>query len=220
MKKILCFIKHAINLIYPNVCGVCDKICKEDLCEKCEIKLKNIAKVKVDKYKDKNFNKHLYLFKYEGIIKERLIKFKFDERPYIYKSFVKFLIKNKKTCDFLKSYDIIIPVPIHYNRRITRGYNQSALIVRGIVKYLDNIKVEEEVLFKKVNNKPQSTKNKQDRKNNVIGVYYTKNEHKILNKKVLLLDDIYTTGSTVNECSKILKQAGVKVIDIFTIAKD
>ena len=206
MKKILCFIKHAINLIYPNVCGVCDKICKEDLCEKCEIKLKNIAKVKVDKYKDKNFNKHLYLFKYEGIIKERLIKFKFDERPYIYKSFVKFLIKNKKTCDFLKSYDIIIPVPIHYNRKVTRGYNQSALISKEIAKIL-HIDYSENMLLKKINNKPQSTKNKEDRKANVIGVYYIKNKYKLLNKKVLLVDDIYTTGSTVNECARLLKQA-------------
>ena len=71
-----------------------------------------------------------------------------------------------------------------------------------------------------MNNKPQSTKNKEDRINNVIGVYFTKNEYKILNKKVLLLDDIYTTGSTVNECSKILKLAGAKNVDVITIAKD
>lgn len=219
MEKILWFINNAINLIYPNVCGICDKICKVDLCKKCEIKLNNIAKIKVDDYKDKNFKKHLYLFKYEGIIKERLIKFKFNEKPYIYKAFVNFLIKNKKICRFLKSYDIIIPVPIHYNRKITRGYNQSGLIAKDITKKL-NIKYEDKVLLKNVNNKPQSTKNKVNRKENVIGVYYIKNEYRISGKKILLLDDIYTTGSTVNECSKILKQAGAKRIDIITIAKD
>lgn len=220
MKKILWLINHAINLIYPNVCGICDKISKEDLCKKCEIKLNNIVKFKIDKYTDKNFEKHLYLFKYEGIIKERLIKFKFNEKPYIYKTFVKFLIKNKKICRFLKSYDIIIPVPIHYNRKITRGYNQSALIAREIAKNISGITYEDKILLKRINNKPQSTKNKEDRKNNVIGVYYTKNEYKILNKKILLLDDIYTTGSTVNECSKVLKLAGAKNIDVITIAKD
>ena len=71
-----------------------------------------------------------------------------------------------------------------------------------------------------MNNKPQSTKNKEDRIANVIGVYFIKKEDKILNKKVLLLDDIYTTGSTVNECSKILKLAGAKKVDVITIAKD
>ena len=219
MEKILWFINHAINLIYPNVCGICDKLCKEDLCKKCEIKLNNMAKVKIDKYKGKNFSKHLYIFKYEGIIKERLINYKFNEKSYIYKAIVNFIIKNEKICRFFKSYDIIIPVPIHYNRKITRGYNQSALIAKKIARIL-NIQYESKVLFKRVNNKPQSTKNKQERINNVKGVYYTKNEHKILNKKILLLDDIFTTGSTVNECSKILKESGAKLIDIITSAKN
>lgn len=219
MQKVLWFINHAINLIFPNVCGICDEICKEDLCKKCEIELNNIAKVKIDKYNDKNFKKHLYIFKYEGIIKERLIKFKFREKAYIYKAFVNFLIKNEKACGFLKSYDIIIPVPIHYNRKVTRGYNQSALIARDLAKKL-GIEYEEKVLYKKVNNKPQSTKNKEDRTENVIGVYYTKNEEQIYNKKIILLDDIYTTGSTVNECCRILKLAGAKYVDVITIAKD
>lgn len=219
MKEVLWFINHAINLIFPNVCGICDGLCKDDLCKKCEIQLNNIAQYKIDKYNDKNFKKHLYIFKYEGIIKERLTKFKFREKTYIYKSIVNFLIKNEKVCRFLKSYDIIIPVPIHYNRKITRGYNQSALIAKELAKKLD-IKYNEKVLFKKVNNKPQSTKNKEERKQNVIGVYYTKREEQIYNKKILLLDDIYTTGSTVNECSKLLKLARAKQVDVITIAKD
>ena len=219
MEKILWFINHVINLIYPNVCGICDKICKEDLCKKCEIKLNNIAKNKVDYYKEKNFEKHLYIFKYEGIIKERLIKFKFNEKPYIYKAFVNFLIKNEKICRFLKSYDIIIPVPIHYKRKITRGYNQSALVSSEIAKKLD-IKHNEKILFKLVNNKPQSTKNKTEREENVLGVYSVRNKKLIYDKKVILVDDIYTTGSTVDECAKILKQEGVKEILVLTIAKD
>ena len=219
MKKILYFINYAINLIYPNVCGICDKICKDDLCKRCEIKLNNISKFKIDTYKNKKFKRHIYLFKYVGRIKVRLINFKFHQKAYIYKSFVNFLIKNEKICRFLKSYDIIIPVPIHYNRKVTRGYNQSALISKNIAIKLQ-INYDEKVLLKRVNNKPQSTKNKQERKNNVIGVYYIKNKEKIFNKKVLLVDDIYTTGSTVNECAKVLKTAGAKEIDIFTIAKD
>lgn len=219
MRKVLYFINYVINLIYPNVCGICDKICKDDLCKKCEIKLNNISKFKIDTYKNKNYKRHIYLFKYEGIIKERLINFKFHQKAYIYKSFVNFLIKNKKICRFLKSYDIIIPVPIHYNRKVTRGYNQSALISKSIAKQL-YLNYDEKVLLKRINNKPQSTKNKQERKMNVIGAYYIKNKEKIFNKKVLLVDDIYTTGSTANECAKVLKIAGAKIIDILTIAKD
>ena len=213
-------IKYVINLIYPNVCGICDKLCDDDICKKCEIKLNNISKIKIDRYTNKYFKKHLYIFKYEGIIKERLIKYKFNERNYIYKAFVKFMLKNKKICDFLKNYDIIIPVPIHTKRRMERGYNQSALIAKAISKKIPHIDYLEDVLIKKINNKPQSTKNKSERKNNVIGAYYMKNKEKINNKKILLLDDIYTTGNTVNECCKILQSANPKCIDVITIAKD
>lgn len=213
-------IKYVINLIYPNVCGICDKLCDDDICKKCEIKLNDISKIKIDRYTNKYFKKHLYIFKYEGIIKERLIKYKFNERNYIYKAFVKFMLKNKKICDFLKNYDIIIPVPIHTKRRMERGYNQSALIAKEISKEIQKIDYLEDVLIKKINNKPQSTKNKSERKNNVIGAYYMKNKEKINNKKILLLDDIYTTGNTVNECCKILQSANPKCIDVITIAKD
>ena len=213
-------IKYVINLIYPNVCGICDKLCDDDICKKCEIKLNDISKIKIDRYTNKYFKKHLYIFKYEGIIKERLIKYKFNERNYIYKAFVKFMLKNKKICDFLKNYDIIIPVPIHTKRRMERGYNQSALIAKAISKKIPQIDYLEDVLIKKINNKPQSTKNKSERKNNVIGAYYMKDKEKINNKKILLLDDIYTTGNTVNECCKILQSANPKCIDVITIAKD
>ena len=140
-------------------------------------------------------------------IKKVSANFKFNDKIYIYKAFVNFIIKNKKICRFLKNYDIIIPVPIHYRRKIKRGYNQSALIAKEISKNYNSIKYINDVLLKQKNNKPQSTKNKKEREKNVIGAYYIKNEYKIYNKKILLLDDIYTTGSTVNECAKALKQA-------------
>ena len=154
------------------------------------------------------------------MIKNRLINFKFHEKIYIYKAFVNFMLKNKKVCNFLKNYDIIIPVPIHYNRKVTRGYNQSALLAKEIAKKITKIEYANNVLLKKINNKPQSTKNKKERNNNVLGVYFVKNESKIWNKKVLLVDDIYTTGSTVNECARMLKIKGAKEVAVFTIAKD
>ena len=218
--KLLSFFNHILNLIYPNVCGICNKLCNTDICKKCEIRLKSIAKFKIDYYSNKSFKKHLYIFKYEGIIKEKLINFKFNEKTYIYKSIVNFMIKNKKTCGFFENYDIIIPVPIHKKRKSKRGYNQSALFARMIAKNILKLQFEDNVLIKKVNNKPQSTKNKIAREKNVIGAYLLKNENKITGKKILLLDDIYTTGSTVNECCNVLKKAKPKCVDVITIAKD
>lgn len=218
--KPLRLIHFILNLIYPNVCGICNKQDKEDLCEKCEIKFKKIAKIKIHEVQDKNFKKHLYLFKYEGLIKQKLIDYKFNEKPYIYKSFVKFMINNKKVCAFLKSYDIIIPVPIHKHRNRERGYNQSTLIAEGLAKQISTLNCVEDVLYKTRNIAPQSGKTKAERIRDVVGTYEIKNKEKIMGRKVLLLDDIYTTGSTVNECCKVLKMANPCRLDVLTLAKD
>ena len=69
-------------------------------------------------------------------------------------------------------------------------------------------------------NVPQMSLNKIDRSNNVKGVYVVRNLERIRNKKVLLVDDIYTTGSTVDECARVLKNVGTLEISVFTIAKD
>ena len=82
------------------------------------------------------------------------------------------------------------------------------------------IDCETECLFKNKDTTMQSKLNKEQRKENIKGVYLLKNEEKINNKNILLIDDIYTTGSTVNECIKTLKKAKIKNIDILTIAKD
>lgn len=218
--KMLHFINAVLNLIYPNVCGICDRLCRDDICRKCERELNKRAKCKIDRYYNRYFRKHFYLFQYEGIIKSRLVNYKFNEKVYIYKAFVNFMLKNKKVCCFLKNYDIIIPVPIHKNRKLERGYNQSALIAKELSKQFVHLQYVEDVLVKKRNNKPQSTKTKVERKKDVIGAYFLKNQEKLYNRKILLLDDIYTTGSTVNECCKVLKQAKVKCVDVITIAKD
>lgn len=208
-----------LNAIFPNVCGICGKIDKNSLCPKCNLKLKEITKAKIRKFDDKNFEYHAYLFEYKGLIRNKIIDYKFNDKSYLYKTFSHSIIKNKKICRFIKKYDIIIPVPIHKKRKKERGYNQTELLCRDIEDKLE-IKVINDVLDKTTYNVPQMSLNKIDRIKNVKGVYIIKNPEKIKNKKILLLDDIYTTGSTINECAKALKDAGATKVSAFTIAKD
>lgn len=212
-------INKILEIIFPNVCGICGKIDKHNLCPQCKIKLKKLIKANITKMSNKNFTNHAYLFTYGGIIREKIIKYKFKDSAYLYKTFAEIIIKNKKMCGFIKNYDIIIPVPIHKKRYKERGYNQSELLASEIAKTL-NISIEKRVLIKNVNNTPQSKLSKIERKNNANGVYKIINAQKIKNKKIIIIDDIYTTGSTANECSKLLKQAGASEIAVFTIAKD
>lgn len=210
---------NLLDIIYPPFCGICGKGKSAFLCKKCEEKLKKEAVWGTDQYEDKYFEKHFYTFKYDGMVRNLLLNYKFNERPYLCKSFVNFLNKYQKMYLQIDFYDIIIPVPISKKRLKTRGYNQSLLIAKGLAKAL-NIKLLPNIFIKQKDNKPQSELNKISREQNVKDAYKLINKDKIINKKILLIDDIYTTGSTVNECSKILKQDGAEKVDIYTLAKD
>lgn len=150
-----------------------------------------------------------------------ILEMKFQKKPYIYKTIEYFLQNNKKYLEKLKKYDIIIVVPLSWKRRLQRGYNQSQLVAETISNILQ-IKVESKILYKTKNIVPQSTLNKKERKENIKGAFKIRNIEKIKNKKILIIDDIYTTGNTLNECSKMLIENGIQKenIGVLTLAKD
>ncbi len=212
-----------IDLIYPQTCGICGKLAKDSLCKKCEIELKKQEESKIikngEEIKDKYFNELIYIFKYEGQVRKLILDYKFNEKSYIYMTFVNFLLKNKKIFENIKNYDTIIPVPISKKRLKERGYNQSFLISKKIAEKT-NLDILNNCLIKTKNIIEQSKLNKEDRTENIRGAYELQNKELIYNKKILLVDDIYTTGSTVNECCKTLKNGKPKQMGIFVLAKD
>ena len=206
------FFEVVLDFVFPPSCGICEKIGEGYLCKSCEKEL--------EKYLYSNNAKDkFHLYKYTGIIRKRLIQYKFNEKTYLKDFFYESIIKNKKACEFLQCYDIILPVPIHKKRKKQRGYNQSELIARKIAKKLD-LEVYNNVLIKIKNTKPQSLMGVKERRKNAKGVYFVESVDKIKDKNVIILDDIYTTGTTANECIKMMKKAGAKKVAIFTIAKD
>ena len=223
MNKILKIQEKILNLIYPQTCGICGKINQNSLCKKCEINLKKQSENQIIKdgkeIEDKYFNELMYIFKYEGQIRKLILDYKFNEKSYIYLTFVNFLLKNKKIFENIKNYDTIIPVPISKKRLKTRGYNQSLLIAKQISQQT-NLDLVNNCLIKTKNIIEQSKLNKEEREKNIQNVYKLENKQLIKNKKILLIDDIYTTGSTVNECSKILGLGNPSKIGILVLAKD
>ncbi len=217
-------IKKILDIIYPQVCSICGKLNSKSLCNKCENKLKAEFEFQTDDYStefDKNFKEHHYFFKYENVIRSQILSLKFHEKSYNYRTIVYFLEKNKKSFEILKKYDIIVVVPISKQRLKQRGYNQSELIAKGISKII-SVKIQKNIIYKIINTKPQSTLNKEQRKENVQSAYIAKNIKKAKNKKILIIDDIYTTGNTLNECAKVLVDNGISKNDIsvLTLAKD
>ena len=212
--------KSLLEILIPIKCGMCNKISEECICKKCETHLKELE-INCIRY-DKKYNiEKMHVYRYEEHIRKMIIGYKFYEKPYLYKTFSKLLLKNEKVCGFLKNYDIIIPVPIHRKRKLERGYNQTELIARDIAKNT-HLVLEKNVLKKHKNIVSQSSLDKKERRQNIKNAFsiYERNIDKIYNKNVLIFDDIYTTGSTIKECTKTLRKANPKKIGVLTIAKD
>ena len=210
------------NFIFPPCCLICSKLSKEILCKECKKELYKKAIFKVQNVEKGKyyFKKHIYIFLYKDKIRNLILDYKFNDKSYLYKIFSKIIIKNKKICGILEKYDIIIPVPIHKKRKRQRGYNQSELIAKEIASKIEKLEYRENVIEKIKNTVPQSSLSKVQREQNVQNVYKVVNIEKIKNKRIIIFDDIYTTGNTVNAISKILKEKGAKEIIVLTIAKD
>ena len=188
----------------------------------CNITLISNKNLKMlDKDNSKIYKKieKFHIFKYEDLVRKLIIQYKFNDKAYLYKMFCEFIVKDKKSFDFINSYDIILPVPIHRKRKKQRGYNQSELIASELAK-IAQIKCYTDVLIKVKNNKPQSSLSGKIRKENTKNVYKLINFEKIDNKKILIFDDIYTTGATINACTQELQKANVADIGVLTLAKD
>ena len=215
------------NIIYPQKCGICGKINEKSLCKKCKKILENEAIWKIEENQNPYifFNELISIFKYDGIIREKIIDYKFNEKSYLYKMFVNFLLKDAKIFEKIKEYDIIVPVPISKKRKKERGYNQILLIAKEISKQLKNtynkeLKLETKCLYKIKNTIEQSKLNKEEREKNAQNVYELKNQQILRNKKILLFDDIYTTGNTANSCCKEIKKAEPTNVGVLVLAKD
>lgn len=128
-----------------------------------------------------------------------------------------------KVCEM----DAVVPVPLHIRRFRERGFNQSFLLIRDWHRMAESIgcdishmRIEKDVLVRSRQTAPQTGLGRQKRKANMHGAFSIRNPEKVREKKVLLIDDVYTTGATVDECSKILlAKGGARRVDVLTLAR-
>ena len=228
-----------LNFLFPPTCVICGKLDKHYVCKTCErrfekyrkyneIDNKKILKNKFNteintEYYEIDFQKFywdqlLYVFDYRGIVRKTILQYKFNKKPYLSNFFAYEILKSKKVYEILNSCDIIVPVPMEKKKMNERGYNQTELITQ-IIEKKSGIK-EEKILVKIKTTKTQSLLEITERKRNIENAFCIKNPELVKSKKVILFDDIYTTGATVNELSKLLKEAECKSIFVLVIAKD
>ncbi len=203
-------------------------ISTENLCILCSRPIDIDSKQQVKEQKcshclefedDFYFEKNLSVIEYNGYYAKLLRKFKFGYNKNISNAFVKileeYLLENK---DFFDKFDIITSVPIYKNRKRYRGFNQSELIGEKICKIVDK-PFEKNILVKIKSTYPQTSVPHTERKNNIKDAIVLGENVDIKNKEILLVDDVFTTGSTINECARILSENGCRSVSSFTVLK-
>ncbi len=151
-----------------------------------------------------------------GSIQNIIHELKYNRNPEIGVFIGKLCGENIKDSDFASSIDLLIPVPLHPKREKQRGYNQSLEICKGISE-ITQIPIDSSTLIRTVNNQSQTKNSRFDRWKNVEDIFTLTNIESFQNKHIFLVDDVITTGSTLESCAKeILKSEGVK-ISIFAV---
>src|SRR3989339_768561 len=195
-----------LAVLFPQKCLGCKKE-NEILCPNCLLKISrpdtpylNGVHIAAN-YQDMVLKKALWMLKYQGI--KQLAKPLAE------------LIRERIWKKLETENWLVVPVPLSKNKLRRRGYNQAELIARELP---GNVRAD--VLFKKFHTKSQvEVKDKEERLANIIGSFEVRNPEKIKGKKIILIDDVLTTGATMREAKKVFKQAGAKKVVGVVVAR-
>jgi ComF family protein len=219
-----------IDLVYPPFCCNCGKIGYE-ICPECYTNIEIISNHKIclvcGEIIETGINcshcmkSHPWFEQvrswgvYVGVLKQVVQKLKYKRGFGIIEYITKPIIQFIKNWDI--SVDMIVPIPLGKKREVVRGYNQSVLIAKPISEYF-NIPMYKDALIRSRDTKSQVELNYKERKINVKNAFHA-DKSTCNNKSILLIDDIVTTCSTLNESAKVLKLAGAQNVFCFTVAR-
>lgn len=226
--------KGIIQLLFPLRCPACDrivrpggeKICTECMgklklltppwCMRCGKKLAEEGELCLDcQNKKHEFVRGRALYEYQSAAVS-IYRFKYGKRQEYADFFGEEIVRYLG--DFIREAepDALIPIPLHRKRLEKRGYNQAALLAEAVGRY-SGVPVNQKMLVRVKNTTPLKLQNPSERQNNLKKAFNIGENDVKLNTTVII-DDIYTTGSTIDEAARVLKNAGVKKIYFITLA--
>ncbi len=209
MMDLLKLINSIFNILFPPRCLICWKLGDEALCQNC---ISNIKKISYQHDEAKAFGI------YEGVLRIAIKKLKFKNKKKLALPLASLLVEYIKRNFVDCSIDFIVSVPLSKKRLKSRGFNQVDLLAFIIEREL-KLQFIPNLLVRVKETKPQFELKREERFKNLEDAFRVSDPTKVKDKRVLLLDDIFTTGSTVAECFKALKQAGASEVYVLTLAR-
>ena len=154
---------------------------------------------------------------YDGTFQELIHRWKYNGKIYLTPFWGEWMVEGLSRYWDGHSFDLLIPVPLHKKRLRERGFNQTLLLVKELSRRT-GIPYRKRILQKKRPTVPQVNLSGLEREKGVKGAFCFSEREKLEGKSILLVDDVFTTGATVNECSKILLTGGADRVDVLTLA--
>ena len=151
---------------------------------------------------------------YDGPVADAVKRFKF-ERQMAYLPVLQHWLQRPRCLELVADSDLMVPVPLHRRRLQHRGFNQALLLAGAF----PDAAVGRETLARVRHTTPQIGLNPKERRDNVHHAFAVPRPAEVQNKKILLVDDLYTTGATVRECARVLRRAGAKRVEVLTVAR-
>ncbi|MDR0738975.1 MAG: hypothetical protein LBF33_02350 [Oscillospiraceae bacterium] len=205
------------QIFFPTRCPYCEKIIISDrnMCNVCVEKILSKDLIRGFKIRNCNFL-CLSSFLYNNRVKEAVWRYKFSGKKDYAKSFAKNLIVSFSTKFSFSDFDFVTNVPISKKRLKERGYDQAKILAQEFsaitqIRYKDFLK-------KDIDNMPQHTLNVTERKTNTRDVYSLKTSAILNGRKILIVDDVVTSGNTFGECVFVLKKGGASFVFALSLA--
>lgn len=205
-----------LSILFPPKCVLCHRLLDKqqtDLCHDCREKAPDFTKAK----RNIPFIAHwTALWYYSDDVRKSIHRFKFGNRRGYAMSYARLLAAKLENAPGF-DYDILTWVPVSALRKLKRGYDQSELIVKALDENMGT--VGKKILKKIRHTPPQSgIRGEAHRRANVLGAYAVIDKASVVGKKILLIDDVITTGATASECAKVLLIAGAKEVKFAAVA--
>lgn len=151
-------------------------------------------------------------------MRQRIHQLKFGGQLHWVRPLADLLVRMVQREAVVSTVDRIIPVPLHRKRLRQRGFNQASLLARMLGRQL-SLAVSCDALLRSCWTEPQTRLKREERLQNVKGAFHVADAGKVRDRYLLLVDDVYTTGTTLNECAKTLKAAGAAAVHAVTVSR-
>lgn len=220
-------LSKALDYLFPRRCLCCNTLIYSDspCCEKCgeQLAFSKSGCAKCGKQSCICKNQTLYfsaataVFDYEGGIVNAIQELKFKERVSYAKPLGFHLHQKLTQLEFADRIDLILPAPMSKKDLNRRGYNQAVLLSKALSKAA-GIPMDQTALKKIKQTEKQHNLKEEERKQNLAGAFVVKKPSVVQGKTILLCDDVYTTGSTFNELSRVLIESGAEEVFCLAVA--